>query len=160
MRYFILSLSLIVSLGGCKKKELQPPIVPDPVFTQDLSFTGSIDGSTFTASSLNGGCTSYGTRRAMSFQGWMESTDQTIYFTINNFKKVPGTFDLSISDTNIANSATGYYEKDHRKTYPAIRGQVKIINVLPGRIQGTFSFISNENNTVSGSFSFMPYYCD
>jgi len=159
MRRFILILALATLAGACRKQP-QPPIVTGAVFSSTPSFSGMINGEPFVASSVDGGCTSYGTRTAMSFQGWMKSTDQTVYITINNFKKVPGTFDLSVSDTNVTNSATAFYEKDHLKTYYAKRGEVRIVNILPGLIQGTFSFITAENNTMYGSFSFKPYYCD
>ena len=160
MRYLVLCLSFAVLSGGCKKKEQQLPTVSNPVFTGERSFSGWINGVPFNASSLDGGCTMYGTRRSMSFQGWMKSTDQIVYITINNFKKVPGEFDLGIADTNVINSATAFYEKDHEHTYYAKKGQVKIVNVLPGLIQGTYSFVTADNYTCYGSFSFMPYYCD
>lgn len=160
MRYFILLLSLSILSGACRKQEQQLPVVANPVFSSDRSFSGFVNGVPFEASSLDGGCSQYGTRRAMSFQGWMKSTDQTVYITINNFKKAPGTFDLSVSDTNVANSATAFYEPSHLRTDYAKKGEVKIINVIPGFIQGTYSFITAENNIVYGSFSFMPYYCD
>lgn len=148
MKVRLLFVAFVLLVSACKKNESTVPSI-----SSTPAMSGKIDGADWTASSLNASINYYSTTQ-LNVVGWMQSQDQTVYLQLRNYENKPGKYQVSGTGYDVT---TAWYQKGHQEIYWSKIGNVTIVNVLPGLVQGTYDFTTTNNIHIVGSFTVAPF---
>ena|ERR1044071_8667694 len=153
---FFLCVCLLAS--ACRKGR-EEQVIALPEVAKEGHMTGNIDSEQFTASSLNASVNKYpnGTLE-LNVNGWNQPSDQTIYFSIQNYKGVDA-YGIVPFTTLEAKTTNAWYEKNHSNKVYSHSGMVIIQYADPEMITGIYDFWINKTR-IAGEFGIKPHYSD
>ena len=143
---FLFALFFFLMFISCKKSKVEPI-----TFSATPAMSAKVNGSEWTASSLNASLI-YGTPTELNVNGGQMSDNEIIYLALRNYSNSPGAYYVGNGNQSYA-----FYEKDGQTIYYAEKGQVVIVNVLAGLIQGTYNFTTTNGITITGTFTVAPF---
>jgi len=128
----------------------------NPSFSATPAITGSINENAFIATSVSSTITSTADTANLVIKGLDVQTNRTIYIKLINYNYTAGSFAVD----SPAIHAVAYYQQGSVITYGKA-GSVRIYNVTPGLVQGTFDFTMKDNTKlidmeVKGQFTVAP----